>query len=1351
MVDLPERDAAAGDFSALLGEYPGSPFAGQQAELHKAWKRAADYLDREIRQDLGYEKDEEKIAALLKRHEEVDRHIAPAIADLIGGKGTREIYEGLLPIGERDEEVWRTLKFTLRAAFDSLLLDMPPGMHMVYEFSSYFDRAERRKKESPYTPNDIPQMEEAFLAAADYIYRHRNIHLRTLTDDDKDRDMRMLVEHEYPSTVCTYRDYIIGDIIEGEDFSALVEKIAEDYFVRTQPELIKYKMLLEAAPIFAEKMGLPVPPIALEYRHAKQPENAAFSETFRPDFSRKFTRFPESPLAHLQPEQLGTAFTHMMERLEELYQESVAGAGGVAAAENIKMYREVAQACSVLYARDLIAKGPEGAIDPLRTMNEFRQPKKWEIIQKIMPAFHEGLGLEAPAALTRPPAELVLIIDDSLEMDLKARNISSGPKDFFKAADKTVVTWHVKDRKGIDNVLAWCACEHRAPNAIICDYKLHRPGEDEFYGDVLLAEMLAKLEKRPEQVFLVSKSGFSEEDKQALRGSGITYAHAHELAAVAAYVAKDASNLELSTSMCTTSVLREWANAQFGMELPTGKWESPNVDEKDKGRVSAKELVERLGAAQVTQMGAYQLLDPESITAAFRPRVDARGVDEENKAHLPPGIKGPSFSGRLALSKEGVIQLVKDAKEEPILFVVAENYTPKHEEAVRHVDGLVLLKKGTQHIAVMARNKGIPVAFARGVDSAVMSVEDGVLYINDRGLERKAFAKEGDEVTFDGETLTLYKGKLPLVEPEPEAKAAVRKLAKYAENHVGLKWHPKVASEPDFTGVRVKINIDTAEDVGTALRAGLKTEGIGLIRSERGLHGNGGKECLQAVVFCEGEARTAALERFSEHQHKYFSSIFEEVDSRVGHRIRKGEAFPVTVRLLDPGPSEYFPSPEDKGEIKQVAERLQMAPDALERRVTELRGSNNRGATFGLAQPAIYAAQLITIFTAAKENHIEPEILVPNVKTAEQLEEIKAVVEETAGQIGVKYTFGAMLEDKAAVLTSEHDVAAKENLTKIINQCDFIRYGTNDLTESVLQLPRGDLIALAQWQHDNQKPFDPFTTLDNSVKDALERTTRFIHGQKPMMQVGLCGAQSLSHKDAAFFLDSRIGSISVPPTAEAITIGLINSGGAAMNAYTEIRERAAARITAASAKKAWAFEAPENTAVPYPKTLSRSPIAFVFVEDDTNEARGLATNLEAKPIVISPDISTALQAISSLREEGKRVVVITDMQVDFGDGASRSARAANHSWINDVGPNDKWGVALSNAIAEGEMQAVEPNDIVITSAGNPQLYGLKEGVKVVGKTDDFYTKLERIFESYEDSSRGRQEEQRGAGEQRPRL
>ncbi|TMA30352.1 MAG: hypothetical protein E6J87_18485 [Deltaproteobacteria bacterium] len=171
------------------------------------------------------------------------------------------------------------------------------------------------------------------------------------------------------------------------------------------------------------------------------------------------------------------------------------------------------------------------------------------------------------------------------------------------------------------------------------------------------------------------------------------------------------------------------------------------------------------------------------------------------------------------------------------------------------------------------------------------------------------------------------------------------------------------------------------------------------------------------------------------------------------------DGLPVTIRLLDLPLHEFLPTADS--EVQEVAAALGASAAEVRAKIDALREFNpmlgHRGCRLGITFPEIYRMQAQAIAGAAREvaeagGRIRPEIMIPLVSHAAELERLRALVLEevsacfAGARVRVPFQIGTMIEVPRAALTAD----------RIAQSADFFSFGTNDLTQMTYALSRDD-------------------------------------------------------------------------------------------------------------------------------------------------------------------------------------------------------------------------------------------------------------------------------------------------------
>ena len=551
---------------------------------------------------------------------------------------------------------------------------------------------------------------------------------------------------------------------------------------------------------------------------------------------------------------------------------------------------------------------------------------------------------------------------------------------------------------------------------------------------------------------------------------------------------------------------------------------------------------------------AYDMVQEGLIDEAMavRDRLTAGKLDELFKPIIQAGLKNakePVAKGLNASPGAAVGKAVFTAddahewaeKGEKVILVRRET-NPDDYHGMVASQGILTSAGGTNsHAAVVARGEGIPAVC--GAES--IRIDRKAKKLSVKGTE----VKEGDWITIDGTDGTVYAEEL---ETEPsvleaailgESEARGSKLWKAYERFM------KVADEQ--RRLRVRANADTPEQSRNARARG--AQGIGLCRTEHMFLGEERAGAVRQMILADNEADEAkAYDVLEPLQKQDFLGIFEAMDG-----------LPVTVRLLDPPLHEFLPDHTElsvevalaeAGVNKLKKKELEEKKELLAK-VDELREANPmlglRGVRLGILKPGLYAMQVRAIADAAAElkkkgKDPRPEIMIPLVATAEELqqmrEELEPVVERILRDAGVDLPveFGTMIElPRAAVCAGE-----------IAEHADFFSFGTNDLSQTAFGFSRDDIGAfLGLYVERKLLPANPFETIDEPgvgrLMDIAVNEGRAANGN---LHLGICGEHG-GDPESVVFCD-RIGLDYVSCSPFRVPVARLASAQAVMGEAT---------------------------------------------------------------------------------------------------------------------------------------------------------------------------------------------------------
>jgi pyruvate,orthophosphate dikinase len=542
------------------------------------------------------------------------------------------------------------------------------------------------------------------------------------------------------------------------------------------------------------------------------------------------------------------------------------------------------------------------------------------------------------------------------------------------------------------------------------------------------------------------------------------------------------------------------------------------------GKMNASALVktsrDMVREKLLSKQEALLRITPEHLEQLLHRRIDP-------KAKAEPLAQGIAASPGAAMGR-----VVFDADQaerrgtlgEPVILV-REETKPEDIHGFFRSKGILTSRGGkTSHAAVVARGMGKPCVV--GCEDIEIDERNRVAIVNGHHIP------EGDMITIDGATGSVYLGEVPTIDPEfgPDLKTI-------------LRW----ADEIRTLGVRA--NADTPKDATVSKRLG--AEGIGLCRTERMFNASDRLPIVREMILANtAEERQAALDKLFPMQKGDFAKIFKKMDG-----------LPVTIRLLDPPLHEFLPTVESLlweierlKEVKKSLQQMETIPDSFRvilepslrqhvapiehimmevsdirekslfdelldkkqeilRKVRETAEVNpmlgHRGVRLGVKYPEIYRMQIQAVLEAAAElvkegAHVQPEIMVPQVCTAQELKQVRKWMDsihksvEQKHHVTIRFKFGTMIEVVRACMRAG----------RLAEVTDFFSFGTNDLTQATFSFSREDaekkflpLYNEMQILMDN-----PFDILDiKGVGRLMKLTMEWGKKTNPELKVGICG------------------------------------------------------------------------------------------------------------------------------------------------------------------------------------------------------------------------------------------------------
>ena len=538
---------------------------------------------------------------------------------------------------------------------------------------------------------------------------------------------------------------------------------------------------------------------------------------------------------------------------------------------------------------------------------------------------------------------------------------------------------------------------------------------------------------------------------------------------------------------------RDMQDIEFTVES-NKLWMLQTRSGKRTARAAIKIAADMFQEKLISNKEAILRIDPNTLDTLLHPTLDEKAEKKIIARGLPasPG----AASGKVTFSADEAERL-KEQMQDTILVRIETS--PEDINGMHAAKGILTARGGmTSHAAVVARGMGKPCV--SGSSEIKIDYENKIFKSGDYEI------KEGEIITIDGGSGKVMLGKVPTV--KPDISGDFSKIMNWADKYRKLK---------------VRTNSETPAD--TKIARGFGAEGIGLCRTEHMFFDEKRIISVRQMILSKTlEDRKEALAKLLPYQKKDFFEIF---------KIMNG--LPVTVRLLDPPLHEFLPK-TDK-DIDDIAKELKMSHNDIKSRIIELHEQNpmlgHRGCRLGISFPEIYQMQCEAIFEALieckrkKMKLVIPEIMIPLVSTAAEIQILRNLVDSTAKEIQkknsikIKYYVGTMIELPRAAIRAK-DIA---------KYADFFSFGTNDLTQTTFGISRDDSGKFLNDYVEN-KIFnkDPFVSIDErGVGELIKIATERGRLEKKTLKLGICGEHGGDPASIEFCEKAKLNYVSCSP------------------------------------------------------------------------------------------------------------------------------------------------------------------------------------------------------------------------------
>ena len=515
---------------------------------------------------------------------------------------------------------------------------------------------------------------------------------------------------------------------------------------------------------------------------------------------------------------------------------------------------------------------------------------------------------------------------------------------------------------------------------------------------------------------------------------------------------------------------------------------------------------------------ALTRLQAEQLEQLLHKRIDPNEM--KNYTQLAKGIAASpgAASGIAVLDVKRATAMGENGAK---VILIREETKPEDVPAFFESVGILTSRGGkTSHAAVVARGMGKPCIV--GCSNLKIDLDNKHCSVDGK------IVREGDAITIDGSTGSVYIGDIPTI--EPKVTSDFKQI---------LEWAQKAKK------IGIRANADTPE--GARLAREFGGQGIGLCRTERMFNGSDRINLFVEMIMAENiEERSKILNKLGQLQKSDFIEILQAM-----------QGYEVTIRLLDPPLHEFLPNPEElaekirKLESQNATEEIEKSKVIL-KRARELAEVNpmmgHRGVRVGITYPEIYEMQIRAVFEALveltkKKVKAHPQIMIPQISSIAELNHIKKIYDsikkemEAKHKMKLKINFGTMIEVVRAALTA----------TELAGTAEFFSFGTNDLTQGTFSFSREDVEGkfLPEYMEKELLERNPFQSIDvNGVGSLIKIGISGGRSVRPNMEVGICGEHGGDPNSIKFCHGAGLSYVSASP--HRIPIAIVAAAQAAI-------------------------------------------------------------------------------------------------------------------------------------------------------------------------------------------------------------
>ena len=548
-----------------------------------------------------------------------------------------------------------------------------------------------------------------------------------------------------------------------------------------------------------------------------------------------------------------------------------------------------------------------------------------------------------------------------------------------------------------------------------------------------------------------------------------------------------------------------------------------------------KVAVDMVKEGLVTKDQALLMVEPKQLDDLLHPQFDAKDLKANQSNVIARGLAASPGAGSGAVVFTAT-EAKKQADAGKKVVLLRLETSPEDIEGMHVSEAIVTVRGGmTSHAAVVARGMGA--CCVCGCGDIVVNEAKKTFTVNGHTF------KEGDIISVDGSTGTVYKGAIKTV--PATISGNFKKFMEWADARRTLK---------------IRTNADTPADAAKAVEFG--AEGIGLVRTEHMFFNSA--ERINAIrelcVSQTPEQRAKALKKLEPFQRQDFEGIFKAMAGRG-----------VTIRLLDPPLHEFLP--KTQAEMKEVAKDMGIKVADIERAAEALHEFNpmmgHRGCRLDVTYPEIGVMQTRAIINAAinvnkkAKKKVVPEIMVPLVGEKKELDYVVNIIRETADAVikekkaKLDYLVGTMIEIPRAALMAD----------KLAETASFFSFGTNDLTQMTFGFSRDDAGKfLDDYYNKGVYEHDPFAHVDvDGVGQLVEMAATKGRATRPNLHLGICGEHGGDPASIEFF--NKVGLDYVSCSPYRVPIARLAAAQAAIRQGKKVTPAKKKAVTNTKAKK----------------------------------------------------------------------------------------------------------------------------------------------------------------------------------------